>query len=177
MSGRFVSAAPDCIRTRKAGIAIDRIVLHCAQGTLSGTVAWFATPGRSVPTATHYCIGRNGDIVQMASDEAKTLHAGDFNSRSIGVEHEAHIGTWPPRMVGGKVKAPPYPANEFPEAMLASSAKVVAILCRKFGIPCDRIHILGHSEVPNATHTDVGPNFPWSSYMDLVVAYRAGLDQ
>ena len=59
--------------------------------------------------------------------------------------------------------------------MLASSAKVVAILAKKYGIPCDRAHIIGHVEVPGATHTDPGEEWPWGEYMALVTAARAAM--
>jgi N-acetyl-anhydromuramyl-L-alanine amidase AmpD len=162
--GRFVSAAPDAIRTRKAGVAVDRIVIHTMQGTLAGSIAWFASPGRAVPTAAHYLIGDTGEIVQMVPDEKKALHAGsttqaNWNDRSIGIEHAGYVDD-------GK---PPT------DAMLASSAKVAAIMCRKFAIPVDRAHILGHVEVPGSTHTDPGAEWPWDRYMGMVASERATL--
>lgn len=156
--GRFVSAAPDCIRTRDTRWPLDRIVIHTMEGTIAGSVAWFATPGRSPPTAAHYLVGKMGDIVQMVPDDRKALHCGSktesgWNDRSLGVEHEGHTADL-----------------TFPDAMLRSSTRVVAILCRKFKIPVDRTHIIGHVEVPGATHTDPGPNWPWPAFMDLVHA-------
>jgi hypothetical protein len=35
-------------------------------------------------------------------------------------------------------------------------------------IPVDRSHIIGHSEVPGATHTDPGDGWDWDLYMDLI---------
>jgi N-acetyl-anhydromuramyl-L-alanine amidase AmpD len=157
--GTFKSASPDAIRTRNAKYKIDRIVIHTMQGSLNGTVTWFQTPGRDVPTAAHYCIGEDGTIVQMVPDDRKALHAGSkteagWNDRSIGIEHAGWVDD-------GK---PP------PEAMLTASARVVAVLCRKYGIPMDRQHIIGHAEVPGATHTDPGAEWPWETYMAKVRA-------
>lgn len=156
---RYVSVAPDAIRIRKAGVKVDRIIIHTMQGSLSGTIAWFMTPGRAVPTAAHYLIGLDGEIVQMVPDDRKALHAGsrtepNWNDRSIGIEHAGWVddGIAPS------------------ESMLVSSAKVAAVMCRKFGIPADRKHIIGHAEVPGATHTDPGAEWPWDRYMALVVA-------
>jgi len=156
-----VLAAPDCIKTRKAGVPVDRVIIHTAQGTLSGTVAWFQKAGRSVPTAAHYVIGEDGKIVQMVPDDRKCLHAGstiepNWNDRSIGIEHAGFVDD-------GK---PPS------DAQLRASAKVTAIMCYKFGIPADRTHIIGHVEVPHrptdAFHTDPGKEWPWDTYMALV---------
>lgn len=153
----FHSASPDAIRTRNPRYPVDRIIIHTMQGSLSGTVAWFATPGRAVPTAAHYCVGEDGSIVQMVPDDKKALHAGSttqpgWNDRSIGIEHAGFVddGRGPP------------------EAMLRASARVCAVMVHKFGIPVDRTHILGHVEVPGATHTDPGAEWPWEQYLGMV---------
>lgn len=154
---------------RKVGTVIDRIVIHTMQGTFNGSIAFFKDGTRVVPTCAHYLTSRSGDICQMVPDEKKCYHANDYNSRSIGIEHEVFVGAWPVRKdASGKAKTPPFPANEFPEEMLAASALVAAKMCKKFHIPVDREHIIGHNEVPGASHTDPGPNWPWERYMALV---------
>lgn len=165
MSTRW--AASDCIRDRDPRYPVDRVIIHAAQGTLNGTIAWFQKAGRKPATAAHYVIGEAGEIVQMVPDEKKCLHAGStiqsgWNDRSLGIEHAGWVDD-------GK---PP------PEAMLRASAKVTAILCRKFGIPMDREHIIGHVEVPHrptdAFHTDPGAEWPWGTYIAMVAAAALG---
>lgn len=172
--GSTILAAPDAIKARNPKYPIDRVIIHTAQGTLKGTVAWFqktgpqraAAGGSSLPTAAHYIIGEAGEIVQMVPDEKKAIHAGStiepgWNDRSLGIEHAGWVDD-------GK---PP------PAAMLDASAHVVAVLCKKFGIPADRQHILGHVEVPHrptdAFHTDPGREWPWDDYMARVLAWAA----
>ena len=163
-------AAPDCLRTRDSRYPVDRVILHGMDGTLAGTVAWFQTAGRNPPTAAHYCIGRDGEIVQMVPDDRKALHAGSpvekgWNDRSIGIEFEVRIRPW--------TRKEWFPLNDWPEPMLRSGAKVVKIMSDKFGFPADRAHILGHSEVPGATHTDPGSGFDWDRFMDMVAHAKA----
>lgn len=178
-TGRWSAAHPDCLRKRASGIALDRVVVHTMEGTLRGTERWFkmgtAERGTAYATAAHYLIGREGDVVQMVEDGDKCLHAGNWNSRSIGIEHEARIDDWPvKRNADGSVKSPPFPPRDFPSAMLAASAEVVAVLLKKYGLPADRTHVVGHSDVPGATHRDPGPDWPWDAYMALVqAAYEA----
>lgn len=167
-SGRTVLAHRGAVLDRKPGVRVDRVVIHTMEGTLKGTIEWFTTgaPPRQTPTAAHYLVGREGDVVQMVPDEKKCYHAAGFNSRSLGIEHEARTTPWPRGTLG------PFPANEFPHAMLAASAEVVRVLCQKFDIPMDRFHIVGHYEVPGATHTDPGPAWPWDAYMALLAGPR-----
>ena len=172
----FSPATPGAITDRKPGVDVDTIVIHTMQGTFLGSIATFQYPARPVLTAAHYLTSRAGDICQMVPDEKKCAHANAYNSRSIGIEHEVYIGSWPVRLrPDGTVKPPPFPANEFPDPMLNASASIAAAMCKKFHIPVDRQHILGHNEVPGATHTDPGPLFPWDPYLAKVRAALAAL--
>jgi hypothetical protein len=64
--------------------------------------------------------------------------------------------------------------------MYRSSAKLTAYLCKKYKIPIDRKHIIEHKEVPGCSsgsgggvgcHTDPGPNWDWTKYINLVRNY------
>lgn len=157
MSSIYRPAAVDCIYPRRPSVAVDRIVIHTMEGTYRGTIAWFQTRGRMPPTAAHYLFSKAGDVCQMVPDHLKCYHATVYNDRSIGFEHEG------------------YAADQvFAEPMLVASARCAAVLCKKFSIPIDRQHIVGHVEVPGATHTDPGPCWPWGHYMDLVLAASQG---
>lgn len=159
MSGEYVQAAH--WRARRPGSVVDRVIIHTAQGTYTGTLMWFASA--KSPASAHYVIGEKGQIAQCVPDDMAAFHAGSktergWNDRSIGIEHAGYVDD-------GK---PPS------EAMLRASAMVCAKMCHDFGIPVDRQHIIGHVEVPGATHTDPGAEWPWDHYIALVgMAYVA----
>lgn len=107
---------------------IDRIVIHWMVGTLAAADAVFkkTTPG----TSAHY--GIEDDIVhQYVKEENVAYHAGVYtmNQRSIGIEHSAD---------------PNRPATN---STYSTSAQIVADVCKRYGIPLDREHILGHNQV------------------------------
>ena len=85
--------------------------------------------------------------------------------------HESARSSTDPRMVdiwlvGGRtMKTSADDGLRSSSAPQTATETQTAILCRKFGIPVDRAHIVGHSEVPGATHTDPGPAFPWEAFM------------
>ena len=145
---------------RKKGIPVDRVVLHRMEGTFPGTIAWFKNGKRPVPTCAHYLVSFDGDICQMVADEQKCYHAGNYNSRSIGIEHEGYTG-----VADGTI-----PQQRTPARMLEASARIVAVMAAKFSFPPDREHVIGHYEVPGATHTDPGKHWPWDEYMRRVLA-------
>lgn len=133
---------------------IKKVIIHTMQGSYSGTKSWFKNANSEV--SAHYIIrSKDGEITQMVHDEDIGWHAGnwDVNVESIGIEHEGYIDN---------------PKKWFTNKMYESSAKLVASICDRYGIPVDRDHIIGHAEVPGADHTDPGKGWDWSKYMKLV---------
>lgn len=131
--------------------AIDKVIIHVTQGSYAGSISWFQNPASEV--SSHYVVrSSDGQITQMVRDSDTAYHARSANSSALGIEHE------------GFVDDPSW----FTDAMYRSSAALTAYLCDRYGIPKDRAHIIGHSEAPGNDHTDPGPNWDWTRYMQLV---------
>ncbi|MCF1508500.1 N-acetylmuramoyl-L-alanine amidase [Streptomyces glomeratus] len=138
---------------RPASQPLDRVVLHVTQATYTSTLGIFQNPRKKV--SAHYVVrSADGHIAQCVREHDIAWHAGnwDYNTRSIGIEHE------------GWVERPGY----FTDALYEESARLTAAICTRYGIPRDRAHIIGHYEVPGTDHTDPGPNWDWARYMRLV---------
>ncbi|MFJ4685614.1 N-acetylmuramoyl-L-alanine amidase [Streptomyces sp. NPDC091377] len=137
---------------RPADFPVDRVVVHVTQGSHDSAVRVFQDPGHGA--ATHYIVRQDGGITQMIRELDVAFHAGDrdYNERSVGIEHE------------GFVDRP----EDLTDEMYAASARLTAGVCRRYGIPVDREHIIGHVEVPGTDHTDPGPHWDWDRYMKLV---------
>ncbi|MBB6545301.1 N-acetylmuramoyl-L-alanine amidase [Nonomuraea rubra] len=141
------------VSSRETSYNIDRVVIHVTQGSYAGTISWFQNPSAQV--SAHYVVkSSNGAITQMVRDKDVAWHAGNstYNNRSIGIEHE------------GWVSDPSW----FTDAMYRASAALTRYLCDKYGIPKTRTGIIGHNEVPGATHTDPGSHWNWTTYMNYV---------
>ncbi|MEV6442170.1 peptidoglycan recognition family protein [Amycolatopsis sp. NPDC051716] len=144
---------------------IDHIVIHDTEGYWANVLDLVQDP---TYVSWHYTIrSADGLIAQHVPTKDVAWHAGNWyvNAKSIGIEHEgfAAKGTW------------------YTEAMYRSSAKLVGYLSRKYGIPLDRAHIIGHDNVPGITpaaipgmHWDPGPYWDWSHYFDLLGAPLGG---
>ncbi|SFW45542.1 N-acetylmuramoyl-L-alanine amidase [Amycolatopsis australiensis] len=144
---------------------IDHIVIHDTEGYWDSVLKLAQDP---TYVSWHYTVRSNdGLIAQHVPTKDVAWHAGNWyvNSKSIGIEHEgfAAKGTW------------------YTEAMYRSSAKLVGYLARKYGIPLDRAHIIGHDNVPGTVpstikgmHWDPGPYWDWSHYFDLLGAPLGG---
>ncbi|MFF4900748.1 N-acetylmuramoyl-L-alanine amidase [Streptomyces sp. NPDC001068] len=155
---RWVAASPANYRTanRPDDYRIDRVVVHVTQGGYASAVKVFQDPAHEA--AAHYIVRKDGRITQLVRELDVAFHAGNrsYNERSVGIEHE------------GFVDRP----QDFTAAMYAASARLTAAICRRYGMPPDREHVIGHVEVPGTDHTDPGEHWDWDRYLGLV--RRAG---
>ncbi|ARP74399.1 N-acetylmuramoyl-L-alanine amidase [Streptomyces pluripotens] len=135
---------------------IDRVVIHVTQGSYASAVKVFRDP--SYGAAAHYIVRKDGRLTQLVRELDVAFHAGNrqYNERSVGIEHEGFVTE----------------ASSFTDAMYATSARLTAAICSRYGLPVDRDHIIGHVQVPGTDHTDPGPHWDWHRYMRLV--RRAG---
>ncbi len=110
----------------------SRIVLHTMVGTVAGSQARFNDPKAQV--SAHYGIGLDGTVYVWVDEANTAYHAGKWNMNlvSIGIEHEDK----------GK-----HADSKRTAALYASSAQIVANICRHYGIPCNSKYVIKHKEV------------------------------
>jgi hypothetical protein len=118
--------SPNC-SSREVGRNIDKIVLHCTEGSLASALAEFQRSD-SRKVSAHYVIDRNGDIYQMVNDNDCANHCMGANAGSIGIEH-----------VGSETDALAAP-------QAAASAALIRWLLQEHQIP--RTNIFGHDFTP-----------------------------
>lgn len=141
------------VASRPSSHPVTHIVIHVTQGSYSSAINWFQNPAAQV--SAHYTFrSSDGAVTQSVREKDIAWHAGNwtYNTQSIGIEHEGYVDN---------------PAW-FTDAMYRSSAALTRTLADRYGIPKTRSHIIAHSEVPGATHTDPGPHWNWTYYMQLV---------
>jgi N-acetyl-anhydromuramyl-L-alanine amidase AmpD len=136
------------------------IVIHDTEGSYPVTLNLVQDP---TYLAWNYTVrSADGHVAQHLKAKDVGWQAGNWyiNAKSIGIEHEGFLaqgGSW------------------YTEAMYRSSSELVRYLTRKYDIPVDRAHILGHDNVPGITpagvqgmHEDPGPYWDWAHYFDLL---------
>jgi N-acetyl-anhydromuramyl-L-alanine amidase AmpD len=155
---RWIPAAAQNFEVGRAGNKITHIVIHATDGRYAGTLAWFQDPRADL--SAHYVIrASDGEITQAVTEGDTAFHARGFNRQSIGIEHEFD----PSAGIG------------YTQAAYRSSATLVCAIARRYGIPLDRTHVIGHNEVPKTDHSDPGPTWDWTYYMSLVRSCGGGV--
>ncbi|WP_030419180.1 N-acetylmuramoyl-L-alanine amidase [Streptomyces sp. NRRL F-5065] len=145
---------------RPASQRIRYIVVHDTEGTWDGVLNMVRDP--SYVSWNYTLRSTDGHVAQHVKAKDVAWHAGNWyvNAHSIGLEHEGFLAE---------------PDSWYTEAMYRSSARLVAYLAGRYGIPLDRQHIIGHDNVPGPTaatvpgmHTDPGPYWDWRHYFRLL---------
>jgi hypothetical protein len=132
----WVAAHPNNYIIGREGGSVRYVLIHVTEGGYWGTIDWFsqANPYQS---STQYVIqSSTGNITQMVSEANAAWHAGNnyYSRNSIGIEHEGYVNN---------------PGYWYTEAMYRSSASLVCAIAKRYGIPVDQQHIIGHYQVPN----------------------------
>ncbi|MER0478375.1 N-acetylmuramoyl-L-alanine amidase [Streptomyces sp. Edi2] len=145
---------------RPEDLRISTIVIHDTEGSWETTLKLIKDPAY---VSWNYTIrSSDGLIAQHVPTKDVAWHAGNWyiNSHSVGIEHEGFLAA---------------PDAWYTEAMYRTSARLVKYLSRKYDVPLDRQHILGHDNVPGTTtatiagmHTDPGPYWDWAHYFSLL---------
>jgi hypothetical protein len=139
---------------------ISYIVVHDTEESYADAVHAVQDPAY---LGWHFTVrSADGHVAQHVLSKDVGWHAGNWyiNTKSIGIEHEGFLaqgGSW------------------YTEALYRSSAELVRHLAKKYDIPLDRGHIIGHDNVPGlraATikdmHVDPGPYWDWAHYFRLL---------
>ncbi|MFG2491995.1 N-acetylmuramoyl-L-alanine amidase [Streptomyces caniferus] len=152
---RWIPASPSnfTAASRPTKYPVELVVVHVTQETYADTLKLFQDPKHKA--AAHYVVrSADGALAQCVREHDVAWHAGnwDYNTRSIGIEHEGWIDdpTW------------------FTDPLYQRSARLTAAICDRYRIPKDREHIIGHVEVPGTDHTDPGEFWDWARYLQLV---------
>jgi N-acetyl-anhydromuramyl-L-alanine amidase AmpD len=117
------------------------IVIHIAEGSTAAVDSWFRNPASKV--SAHYLVTKEGELHQYVREEDTAWHAGRVheptwkgliagvnpNLYTIGIEHE------------GKGD------DAWPNLMYERSARLLAEIHCRWGIPIDRAYVVGHREI------------------------------
>jgi len=155
---------PCLYATQRHGLKPVAIVIHITDG-YGMPDSWFERNPRHV--SAHFCVGRQGELHQYVHTSQAAAHAGIIdrpsaeivrehgkinpNYYTIGIEHEGN---------GGDALTP---------EQWATSLAIVRFVAKKWGIPLDRKHIIGHREI-RASKTCPGTGVDLEEYVRRLCA-------
>ncbi len=145
-------------RDRTGGV--DHIVVHDTEGSWNTALRLVRKPDY---VSWQYTLrSSDGHVAQHVPLKDVAWHAGNryTNATSVGLEHDGFLTA---------------PDAWYTEAMYRASARLTRYLAERYDIPLDRLHVIGHDNVPGGTpeavrgmHTDPGPYWDWAHYFELL---------
>lgn len=130
--------------------SVSYIVIHHTSGS-SFQEAYAALVSKGY--SAHYLIDKDGKIYYFVDESRMAYHALGFNEQSIGIEL---VNTG-------------YSNDKFTDAQYASLNSLLKDITKRWNIPYDNAHIMGHYETLTAKYADgtyrkwdPSPNFEWS---------------
>ncbi|MGH2450695.1 MAG: N-acetylmuramoyl-L-alanine amidase [Candidatus Limnocylindria bacterium] len=133
------------------GEPVRYIIIHYTAISYERTLRAFNNPNSRV--SAHYVVRGDGHITQMVGEADTAWHAGHYwyNQRSVGIEIELD-----------PVTNPVYTVEQY-----HATAALACAIAARHGIPLDRVHVVGHNEIPNTGKIDPGPTWGWPHFMWL----------
>jgi hypothetical protein len=158
--------------------SVQLIVIHTTEGSEGPTSAEDGAAydaRRTDGTSTHFFHDSNSTVQCVRTEDI--AHAARHEGNLRGVQHE---------LCGSAYQGSSGWADAVSQATLRQAAKQCARDAKKWNIPVRKLTVAqvadgvkgfcGHVEITyafpqdNGTHTDPGPNFPWSTFLGMVQA-------
>jgi hypothetical protein len=150
------------IASRPQNLKIYSIVIHDTEESYADTINTFTSTNPLSYTSANYVIrSSDGHVTEMLRPQNVAWAVGNwyYNTHSISIENEGFADQ----------------GNQwYTKAMYKSDGELVAYLAKRFDVPLDRVHIVGHDNVGGPTnadnaiqHWDPGPFWNWNYFMAL----------
>lgn len=150
---QWIPATPWNYQRGRYGETVEFIVIHYTAISYERTLRAFTSPASGV--SAHYVVGQDGQLAKMVSEEDTAWQAGNywFNLKSIGIELELGLADGS--------------SSSFTAEQYYTTAALACGIAARYGIPLDREHVIGHSEIPGPGKVDPGPTWDWPHFMWL----------
>lgn len=153
----------------RSGYHIEGIVIHSMVGTQAGSISWFKNP--DAKASAHYCISKDGDVVQTVLDEDFAWHAGNVSAKPENMpfvlKDNWDAGIKNPNFytIGIELEDNADVHWNYPEKQMTALRDLIKFLSEKYNIPLKRSHIVLHREVDPARKSDPIGNFSVDALM------------
>lgn len=126
----------------RRGYKPEIIVIHIMDGSLIGTDSWFNSPISQV--SAHYGIGQTGEIHQYVKEENESFHAGVVKNPTFSLYKGAGIN---PNWYTIGIEHEGKPDSVWSPEMIKASVELIKDISKRWNIPIDRDHIIGHYQI------------------------------
>lgn len=153
----------------RSGYQVEGIVIHSMVGTQAGSIAWFKNP--KAQASAHYCVSKDGEVVQTVLDEDFAWHAGNvttpYAELPFVIKDNWDAGVKNPNFytIGIELEDNGDVHWNYPQKQMDALVELIKTLSKKFNIPLKRSYIVAHREVDKKNKSDPIGNFSFEKLM------------
>lgn len=147
--------------SERDGYKPEIIVVHISAGSMTSMTSWFSTPNSQA--SAHYGIGQDGSILQYVEEDKKSWSNGRVNKPSFRLYKQGVN----PNLYTISIENAGYDLKNAPEIQLQTLCELIKDIAKRWNIPLDREHIIGHYEI-DAINRPYCPS-PDHTIMDKIV--------
>jgi N-acetylmuramoyl-L-alanine amidase len=136
----------------RAGLTPKAIVIHVTTAsTADSTLTWFRNPASQV--SAHYLVDRDGiRVFQLVQETDTAWHAGTYPEGRLVLNQTRPDLTWvrpqvSTNLVTVGIEHVGLVTDIWPDVQYQASAQLVAGIAKRWSIPLDRSHVVGHHEI------------------------------
>lgn len=146
------------------------VIIHTCESGYTGCWGWLVNPASQV--SAHYVVDEDGtEISQLVGEPSRAWHIAALYDCALNRGHDCRLnGVQSNDFTVGVEHAGFVSQDSYPTAQLETSAALVCGVTRRFDIPRDWQHIVGHGELQPQNRTDPGPRWPWVRYVHRIQA-------
>ena len=142
----------------------DVIVVHISAGSMTSMTSWFQTPNSQA--SAHYGISKSGEIIKYVSENKKAWANGRVNNPSAEIVNLRKGVN--PNLYTISIENEGMDLRLAPEKQLSILCQLIEDIAKRWNIPLDRQHILGHFEI-DGINRPYCPS-PDHTIMDKIIA-------
>lgn len=167
-SGHTTRTVSTVNESSRQGKKITTIVLHhMASTNFEGTLAMWTSATRV--GSANYAVSNEGEVVGVVPEALRAWSLGSSSDGGKGAAFDRHSITFE---IENAALGGGWPVSS---AAQEATAQVVADICRRYDIACNRTQILGHREVYTRYHASYATACPGGLNMDWIVQRAAQL--
>lgn len=154
-------------RARSGGHKPQLVVIHTCEGSYASCQSTFINGS----TSAHYVVNTNGEVTQMVRESDRASHISAVYDCVRNSQRRCELTGVPSNDITVGIEHAGFASQRtFPSEQLGESTKLVCDIAKRWKIPADRFHVVGHGQLQPWNRTDPGANWPWASYVAQIAA-------
>jgi N-acetyl-anhydromuramyl-L-alanine amidase AmpD len=156
------------------GGKVHMVIIHTCEGSYTGCWSWLTNPASQV--SAHYVVNEDGtEVSQLVREAQRAWHIGATYADTLNGGHDRHLtGVQSNHFTIGVEHGGYASQASWPVAQIDASAKLVCEVTRRWSIPRDRFHIVGHAQLQPYNRSDPGKSWPWAEYLARIQQHCGG---